>query len=402
MIKSMRLKINKRTDQRLQVTQESLSAIKIIKMYTWEKVFGEKIDEARRVCALQYDLSLLDKGDETIVADKGLNLSKGQQARINLARAVYKESDIYIFDDSLTALDPRVQEHIFNECIRGFLKDKLCILVTHNKNHIATADKVIILENGTVKFDGRKQDITKDILTAIEEVVVGEKRVDEVDSSEPDPDEKSKLLKKDGGLKRRHVYHEQNITTTRESLPTTQIYFANTPIPITLNKTATEIPTDDANITIDVLSVNTIIEKLEIKSHKTLNLYSLMIVSSTVFELIKNYLVLKFARNASVNLHRKMIDSIIHSVMHFFDNYFIGNILNRFAQDLTIIDEHLPFVLNMLLSTCFWVGGIIILIAAVNWKFLFPSSVFLAYLILLRMFYMPAARSLKRLESASK
>lgn len=43
----MRWKLNKQTDERIQITQETLSTIKIIKMYTWEKIFGEKINEAR-------------------------------------------------------------------------------------------------------------------------------------------------------------------------------------------------------------------------------------------------------------------------------------------------------------------------------------------------------------------
>lgn len=44
----MRLRLNKRTDERLQISRETLSTIKIIKMYTWEKIFGDKIDEARK------------------------------------------------------------------------------------------------------------------------------------------------------------------------------------------------------------------------------------------------------------------------------------------------------------------------------------------------------------------
>lgn len=160
-----------------------------------------------RVCALQYDFNLFQYGDETIVADKGLNLSKGQQARINLARAVYKDADIYLIDDSLTALDPQVQDYIFSKCIKGYLKDKLCVLVTHNAKHINDADKVVVLEHGTIKCQGNENNVTNDILSAIEDDKINESN-NQDSENEAIEDEGTALLKSDHKVKRKGVYHE--------------------------------------------------------------------------------------------------------------------------------------------------------------------------------------------------
>lgn len=129
-------------------------------------LFGQRFDRCRyqkvvKVCALEYDYSLLEFGDETLVTDRGINLSKGQQARINLARAVYKDSDIYLLDDSLTALDVRVQNFIFKECILKFLSGKICILVTQNISHMLMVERVITLEKGRMVLPQNPVDATR-------------------------------------------------------------------------------------------------------------------------------------------------------------------------------------------------------------------------------------------------
>ena len=82
----------------------------------------EKYKEVLRVCSLEDDLKILPTGDMTEIGERGITLSGGQKARINLARAVYKTKDIFLFDDVLSAVDSRVGKHIMDECMLGLLK----------------------------------------------------------------------------------------------------------------------------------------------------------------------------------------------------------------------------------------------------------------------------------------
>ena len=77
------------------------------------------------------DMENFSNGEDTVIGERGINISGGQKARISLARAVYADADIYLLDDPLSAVDPEVASKIFTECIEGHLKSKVVVLVTH-------------------------------------------------------------------------------------------------------------------------------------------------------------------------------------------------------------------------------------------------------------------------------
>ena len=100
-------------------------------------LFGRPMDGDRyartvRACALEPDLAAWAHGDRTLVGEKGVALSGGQKARVSLARAVYREADVYLLDDPLSAVDARVVRLLFRNCIRRaklrfHLVNRLCI-----------------------------------------------------------------------------------------------------------------------------------------------------------------------------------------------------------------------------------------------------------------------------------
>ncbi len=127
-------------------------------------LFGRLYDKDKfrlilKLCCLDKDIKTMSHRENTLVGEKGINLSGGQRARISLARALYSQSDIYLFDDPLSAVDATVAKNLFDNCINGYLKNKIRILVTHQVQHVMKADQILILENGKVKAKGSYQEI---------------------------------------------------------------------------------------------------------------------------------------------------------------------------------------------------------------------------------------------------
>ena len=81
-----------------------------------------------QACALVPDIQMLPGGDQIEIGEKGINLSGGQKQRISMARAVYSNSNLYLLDDPLSAVDSHVGKHIFEKVIGpdGLLGILLC------------------------------------------------------------------------------------------------------------------------------------------------------------------------------------------------------------------------------------------------------------------------------------
>ncbi|XP_076166864.1 ATP-binding cassette sub-family C member 4 [Ptiloglossa arizonensis] len=150
----------------------------------------KKYNEIVRVCALTKDFQQFNYGDKTLVGDRGASLSGGQRARINLARAVYRNSDIYLLDDPLSAVDTHVGKHLFNECIKNYLQNKTRILVTHQVQHLKYCDYIIVLNNGKIEYEGTFAELQNKQVDFLKMLSMDENKGDsdsiQVDENTPD------------------------------------------------------------------------------------------------------------------------------------------------------------------------------------------------------------------------
>ncbi|XP_064175318.1 cystic fibrosis transmembrane conductance regulator-like [Anguilla rostrata] len=122
-------------------------------------LFGLTYDEYRytsviNACQLEEDLALLPAKDKTPLMEGGVTLSSGQRARIGLARAVYKDADLYLLDSPFTHLDIVTEKEIFNRCLCKLMAAKTRVVVTSKLEHLKRADKILLLHNGMCYFYG--------------------------------------------------------------------------------------------------------------------------------------------------------------------------------------------------------------------------------------------------------
>lgn len=105
----------------------------------------ERYCQVLRACSLLADLQSMAELDLTRLGERGLTLSGGQRARVNLARCLYQQADVYLLDDPLSAVDARVGQQIFRRALKGFLAGKTVLLATHQLQFAAQADRLLVL-----------------------------------------------------------------------------------------------------------------------------------------------------------------------------------------------------------------------------------------------------------------
>uniref|UniRef100_A0A7N2LT74 ABC-type xenobiotic transporter n=1 Tax=Quercus lobata TaxID=97700 RepID=A0A7N2LT74_QUELO len=119
--------------------------------------FGKEMERMRyervlQACSLKKDLEILSFGDQTVIGERGINLSGRQKQRIQIARALYQNTDIYLFDDPFSAVDAHTGSHLFRVIFYTTLinvcwassSSKVVIYVTHQVEFLPSADLILV------------------------------------------------------------------------------------------------------------------------------------------------------------------------------------------------------------------------------------------------------------------
>ncbi|XP_077014652.1 ATP-binding cassette sub-family C member 4 [Tamandua tetradactyla] len=404
-------------------------------------LFGKKYEKERyekviKACALKKDLQLLEDGDLTVIGDRGTTLSGGQKARVNLARAVYQDADIYLLDDPLSAVDAEVGRHLFELCICQTLHEKITILVTHQLQYLKAASQILILKDGEMVQKGTYTEFLK---SGVDFGSLLKKENEEAEQS-PIPgtptlrnrtfsessvwsQQSSRPSLKEGTPEDQALDNIQ-VTLSEESRSEGKVGFkayknyfsagANWFIItflILLNIAAVVAyvlqdwwlsywANKQSALNVTVNGNGNVTEELDLNWY--LGIYSGLTVATVFFGIVRSLLVFYVLVNSSQNLHNKMFESILKAPVLFFDRNPIGRILNRFSKDIGHMDDLLPLTFLDFIQTFLQVVGVVaVAVAVIPWIAipLIPLSIVFLYL---RRYFLETSRDVKRLESTTR
>uniref|UniRef100_UPI00398F2F2F ATP-binding cassette sub-family C member 4 n=1 Tax=Pristiophorus japonicus TaxID=55135 RepID=UPI00398F2F2F len=396
----------------------------------------EKYEQVITACALKKDFELLQDGDLTQIGDRGVTLSGGQKARVNLARSVYQDADIYLLDDPLSAVDAEVGRHLFEQCIAGILKNKPRILVTHQLQYLSAANQILILKEGQVVEKGIFKQLLKsgvDFASLLKQ----DEEDEQTDSHSTTKITKERTLSQTSVLSlgsstqsHRASSLEPPEETVLSAVPEEsrsegsigfnvyKKYFlagANgfvVLLVIILNLLAqvsyvlqdwwlSYWATNQKQLnTTQVTGPNNTTQELDLNFY--LGTYAGLTAAVMLFGIIRSLMIFKVLVNASQTLHNRMFTSIIRAPVLFFDRNPIGRILNRFSKDIGHLDDLLPYTCMDFLQTFLQILGVIAVAVSVIPWILLPITPLVIVFFFLRRYFLETSRDIKRMESTTR
>ncbi|AMD21977.1 HFR122Cp [Eremothecium sinecaudum] len=400
--------------------------------------FGSPFDEERykeviRACSLRSDLDTFPGGDYTEIGERGITLSGGQKARINLARCVYKESDIYLFDDIFSAVDSRVGSHIMEECIIKRLHNKTRIIATHQIHLAKDASKIIFLDN-----DGSVEVGTIDELRASNSNFAKLLELSSVTKhDESEPKEKwqpfnledakantsSKLIKMKSAVSATDslsMFDVHDDFEARGRLIEAEARGTNG-IPFSVYKKYLLAGTNGKEFfMIPLLLILIVVTTFFSLFYSVwlsywsdyrfsgrsdafyMGLYFCFVMLNFIVSNCEFTMICYMGLNAAKNLNLKAFHRVLHTPASFIDTTPIGRILNRFTKDTETLDNESTIFLRLVIYQLTRILGVVVLcIVYMPWFAIAVPFLALAYVFIADHFQC-SAREVKRLEATER
>ena len=359
-------------------------------------------DEVVDACALRPDLEMLPNNDFTEIGERGITVSGGQKQRLNIARAIYFNSDIVLMDDPLSAVDAHVGRHIFDNAICGLLKDKCRILATHQLHVLNRCDRIVWLEEGQIKkidtFDNLMRDdpsFQKLMATTAQE----EKR-QKSDEDEEVEEEKRDTKKSKAGKKGAALMQQEERAVKSVSWGVYGAYiqasgsYLNGPLIFFLL-----ILSQGSNIATSLWLSYWTSDKFGYSTGQYIGAYAgLGAMQALLMFAFSVALSVAGTKSSRVMLHRAMT-RVLRAPMSFFDTTPLGRITNRFSKDVDTMDNALTDAMRMYFFTLAMITSVFILIIVFFHYFAVALGPLFLMFIFSSAYYRASAREMKRHEA---
>ncbi|KAF4364472.1 hypothetical protein F8388_007049 [Cannabis sativa] len=394
-------------------------------------LFGLPMDRRRyneviTVCCLEKDLEMMEYGDQTEIGERGINLSGGQKQRIQLARAVYQDCDIYLLDDIFSAVDAHTGSDIFKKCVRGALKHKTIILVTHQVDFLHNVDLIMVMRDGMIVQSGRYKDLQAlgtdfGALVAAHETSMELVDVGTTSHSENSPKRKMSRLpsakhgeangenhaldqpKTEEGSSK--LVKDEERETGKVGLHVYKVYCTEAYgwwgviviVLLSLTWQGTMMAGDYW------LAYETSAERATMFNPSIfISVYGIIALVSMVLVTLRAFSCTIWGLKTAQVFFSQILYSILHAPMSFFDTTPSGRILSRASTDQTNIDILLPFILGIAVSMYVTLLSIFIITCQYAWPTVFLIIPLVWLNIWYRGYYLASSRELTRLDSITK
>ncbi|XP_040438824.1 multidrug resistance-associated protein 1-like isoform X2 [Falco naumanni] len=377
-------------------------------------------------CALLPDLEQLLNGDQTEIGERGVNISGGQKQRVSLARAVYSNADLYLLDDTLSAVDVHIGKHLFEKLIgpSGLLKSKTRILVTHNVTLLPHTDLIIVMEKGRISQMGTYQELISKRANFTELIQVfsaehtNEKTTPVEVISSKEGGQLGRSLQQRELLKYKDSSFDQwkTLTNNKEKVATGGMkisvvlkylqafnwqwmwltiaaYLAQNALAIGQNLWL-------STWTAETAKISDFTEWKQSQNYKLL-IYGLLGFIQGLLICCGAYVLTKGSLSASRTLHHQLLDDVLHLPLQCFETNPVGQIINRFTKDLFIVDVRFHYYLRTWLNCTLDVIGTILVITSASPLFI-VVVIPLGYIYFtIQRYYIASSRQIRRLAGAS-
>ncbi|KAJ6796498.1 ABC transporter C family member 2-like [Iris pallida] len=384
-----------------------------------------RYEDAIKVTALQHDLDLLPGGDLTEIGERGVNISGGQKQRVSMARAVYSDSDVYIFDDPLSALDAHVGRQVFDQCIKDKLRGKTRVLVTNQLHFLPNVDKIIVVHDGMVKEEGTFEDLSSNgplFQKLMENAGKMEEQVEETKTEAIDQEVTKSTENGDIKIENVLLKSEQKKVNDSKQGKSVLIKQEERETGVVSWKVLARYKNALGGlwVVIILLSCYVLTEVLRVSSSTWLStwtdqsspkshgpgfynlIYVLLSFGQVLVTLTNSYWLIISSLYAAKKLHDAMLNSILRAPMVFFHTNPLGRIINRFAKDLGDIDRNVAVFVNLFLQQVSQLLSTFVLIGIVSTISLWAIMPLLILFYAAYLYYQSTAREVKRLDSITR